>query len=60
MSEEIVNDKTPFRRFTVQKARICTKCRDFIRKGTRAWKPARNEGGWKPDVVLCDECVRGR
>lgn len=59
MSEEIVNRKTPFKKFTVQKARVCRECRDFIHKGTQAWKPSRGEGGWLKDTVLCDACVRG-
>lgn len=58
MSEEVVNNETPFKKFTVQKARLCQRCKEFIHKGTQAWKPARSGGGWMMTVVLCSECVK--
>lgn len=56
-SQEKLNKGTPFRMFRPKKDRQCVGCRKKIQANTAGWKPSKNVGSWKPEVVLCHGCV---
>lgn len=54
---EKLNKSTPFRMFRPKKDQRCSRCREKIQANTSAWKPSKNIGSWKPNAVLCHDCV---
>lgn len=51
---------TPFRQFKPRTNRRCDGCKVILEAKSAAWKPSKNIGGFKPEVVLCNDCVGER
>lgn len=54
--ETFVDRGTTFRRFVSKAPWKCVLCRGRIERKKAGWRPSGNEGGWKPDARICEEC----